>query len=126
MLKIFNHLERTRRERVPSRFGRTEVTRKVEVPNEMAPLEDRFVYEYQVRVFCRTVGPSFETEPMVDRARRMIARELYGPVQSDLIRLREMLWEEEHYRPPGDPVLTLIDDMLRKMRGEEVSHESAP
>ncbi len=115
-MNIFQRMEDTRRRRVcpPSR---TEVTYK-SIPDTEAYLsEDHWEWRWQVSVGCKQFGPESSREEMAKRARRMIARELYGEIQDDLMELLEYLYEES-YRTADDPVLGKLGEILRKISGD--------
>lgn len=118
-MKIFEAIKAKRLNQVAprTRFAFFEAKYDQEEPTPMKPAHWR--WKFGAEVFCVFEGPEEGREQYAKHARRLIAQELYGEVCEDLMELTRLLMEEG-YRGSGDPVLNLIEDMRRKMRGESV------
>ena len=115
-MKVLDKIDRSRHERFPvtGRFAAID-TRCGMIPLSERPEHWRLKYGFSV--YCTIVGPEKASNDMVDKARRQIAREIFGEITDDLFELNRMLLEE-HYRPSDDPAITIIDNLIRKTRGE--------
>ncbi len=106
--------------------GRVAQTRTVADYTALSPKEatanlppDHWEWTFVARVGCIQTGPEEAREHLAKRARRLIAREVFGELEDDIQAVLELLWEENHYREPGDPVLSYLESMLRKVRGDQ-------
>lgn len=80
---------------------------------------DKVRLRFQVRFWMYMIGIEGDANAlrhMKDRARRFIAREMYGEAIEDLIKL-EVLMMEETYRSEDDKAITAIRNLIRKMEG---------
>lgn len=119
-MKLFKHMREARRGRVAPRVGRTLVEFSAELDDPSSQKAEGALWRrvYTVTVGCSLIGPEEASENMAEKAKRMIARELYGELEDDIRDAIEVA-NEEAYRPENDPLLKVLEGMLRKVRGDE-------
>lgn len=115
-MKVFEAITAKRLKRVPptGRFAH------IEAEYDVAPVQggepDHFQWKYGIQLRCSFVGPEEASEHALKQARRLIAKELYGEVENELLALMRTLMEEQ-YRPADDPAMAIITDLLNRIRG---------
>lgn len=79
---------------------------------------DRHV-RLRMEIALRTemTGPTDSIMEMRRRAARMFMHELYGEVADELMQVMRLLYDENHYRAPNDPVLSRLNALASKLRG---------
>ncbi len=78
-------------------------------------VEHDIVWNVGVTASLTMFGPSSEASQMTTRARRCIAKEIYGDLYDDCMLLERIL-HEETYRAPGDPAVTFLRSIMEKMQ----------
>ncbi|HEU4345784.1 MAG TPA: hypothetical protein VFU31_29900 [Candidatus Binatia bacterium] len=118
-MKVLDRIDRKRLEQVPviSRFAIVEPEYEALPPAADRPEHWRWKYGFEIH--CNFTGPREASDHMADHARRLIAREIFGEITDDLFELQRTLLEES-YRRDGDPAMTIINNLIRKVRGERV------
>ena len=96
-----------------ARFAFVEPEYAVALPPPDRP--NHFQWKYGIQLSCVFTGPEKCEEQFTRQARRMLARELYGELEDDLLVLLRLMMEDG-YRPSDDPVMQAIEGMLRKIR----------
>ena len=115
MMKIMDHVqEKVIGLRATSSAPLTKVAYNVEPVSRMSePLRE---WEIELAVSCRLTGPADAHAVIKERAMRMISREIFGELYSDLRHLNELLYLEA-YRPNDDPVLVKLGEIINKVEG---------
>lgn len=116
-MKLLNAISAIRGHRIPVKLGRIDAV--LNDVQEKPALPADYSYRYELVVSCVMQGPPGAFDTLSERARRVIAYEVYGEVRQELHRLRRklhMLYEES-YRAPDDPVLTRIQTLIDKISG---------
>lgn len=116
-MKLLDQIEAKRGREVathdqPSRFV------KASVGNEAVLLDfpRRWRWRYQVRFWCDFLG-TWQDEPHIkEKARQLIAKEVYGELSDDLLQLQSLLFRER-YRDAADPILRHVEMMFKKTIG---------
>ena len=115
-MKILDKINIKCGEQVPvsGRFAIVESENKE--PLRLSERPEQWKWDYGIRIHCDFVGPPTASENLAYQARRMIAKELFGEITDDLFQLKRLLMEES-YRPIGDPVMAIIDNLIKETRG---------
>ena len=119
-MKILDAIEEARGDRVvPSgRFSNISPTYEATPPEKIMMGASHWMWQFDLGVGVTMTGPDEARESLAEKAKRMIARELYGELVDDLHELMRVL-DEECYRANDDPAQSKITAMIRKMRGDD-------
>lgn len=119
-MKALDAIEDARGDRVVprGRFANICPTYEATPPSGVMLGAEYWVWRFDVKVGVVLSGPHSAREELAVKAKRMIARELYGEIIDDLHELMRVL-DEEEYRPIDDPATSKIRTMIRKLSGYE-------
>ena len=119
-MKVLEAIQATKQKRVPVGIGRVSAVFDANAePGVGLGVDTQWQVSYEARIRSVQTGPEKALGEMTRRAKRIIADEAFGEITSDLLILRELLWEDAQYRAPDDPILTQVETMLRKTRGDD-------
>lgn len=113
-MRFLEAIKSSQVERTIKRDGRISAFFKAEAPIDLV-YDDYWLIRHEATVRFETRGPLDALKEMTRSATRAIAYEVYGEVEDDLKQLKHLLWEED-YRPPGDPVMDKLNEILDKLR----------
>lgn len=118
-MKVLDHIIDVVVRRVPVRRSLLSVTETVaDEPRLNVDHHVRLRFELALRT--EMTGPIEATSVMRRRATRMFLHELYGEVADELIEVLRLLYGEDYYRTPDDPVMSRLSALVGKLRGEDV------
>jgi len=119
-MKVLDAIEAARGDRVMprGRFANINATYEATAPEKIMMGATHWMWQFGLGVGVTTTGPDEAREDMAEKAKKMIARELYGEVVDDLHELMRVL-DEEEYRPMDDPATSKIRTMIRKLNGDQ-------
>lgn len=117
-MKILDKIDTKIGDQVPvrTRFAKVSTTRRFIEEPQACHTYWELSYGFQVQ--CTITGPREHSRDMLDNARMLIAREVFGEITDDLIELKRELLEEDTFRPQGDPAMKIVNRLIRKVSGE--------
>ena len=118
-MKILDNITDTVVRRVPLRRPLMAFTEAVEETPQLH-LDHHIRLRMDLVLRMEMTGPVEATGVMRRRAAHMFLHELYGEVADELTHVLCLLYDEDQYRAPDDPVLVKLSAMLDKLRGAGV------
>jgi len=118
MLRLLKAIRVAGQQRTPAYAGRMKVIQKTETLGPALAFDNYLRVTFEAAVRFETTGPEEALSEMKRKAELALAREVFGEIEDDLKSLQILLWEEDIYRGPQDPVMTKLNDMLKTLKGE--------
>lgn len=118
-LPFFDHVSVSRRERLAVKRRFASVTAQAELLGETRFGPDQFVWSFSASIGVMMTGTDSDMVDMQRVADRMIAKEIFGPLEDDMIEMLRLIWAGDRDNLRRASILG--EAMLTKMRAESAS-----
>lgn len=83
--------------------------------SEAGPYDDLYEIRHSITVYVDQIGPRDASGEMMRRARGLLAKQIYGEVEDNLMELLHILYKEGDFQR-NSPVIQKMDEMLSEIR----------